>query len=130
MASTGAALRARRLRAARLAVIVLIAGTLLAACGGSSADGGAGGGGAAGGGSFEAVIPLIAKDFGTAMVSAADDNGTLKITLVDGAGSGMAKLFMCANVRPRLKEAGLDGAKVVIVEQSGKQLSTEADCKS
>ena len=64
------------------------------------------------------------------MVSAVDDNGTLKITLVNGAGSGMAKLFMCSNVKPRLKAAGLDNVKVVIVEESGLQLATEADCKS
>lgn len=127
MANTAASVGARRSLAGRLATVVLIAVSVVAACGGTSADGGGGGGG---GGSFDAVVPLIAKDFGTSMISAADDNGTLKITLVDGAGQGMAKLFMCANVRPRLKEAGMPDAKVVIVEQSGTQLSTEADCKS
>ena len=128
MAPTAASRSAVPRRAGRLAILAVGAGLLATACGGPSADAGGPGGG--GGGAYEAVIPLIKSDFGTSMVSAVDDNGTLKITLVNGAGSGMGKLFMCANVKPRLKAAGLDNAKVVIVEESGLQLATEADCKS
>ena len=127
MASTAASRSAVRRRAGRLAILVVGAGLLATACGGPSADAGGPGGG--GGGAYEAVIPLIKSDFGTSMVSAVDDNGTLKITLVNGAGSGMGKLFMCANVNPS-EAAGLDNVKVVIVEESGLQLATEADCKS
>jgi hypothetical protein len=98
---------------------------ILAGCGGTT-DGGGGGGG---NGAYDAVIPLIQRDFGSSMVGATVEGDTLKITLVNGAGVAMAKLFMCANVRPRLKDAGLENTKVVIVEQSGTQLATEAVCK-
>lgn len=98
---------------------------ILAGCGGTT-DGGGGGGG---NGAYDAVIPLIQRDFGSSMVGATVEGDTLKITLVNGAGVAMAKLFMCANVRPRLKDAGLENSKVVIVEQSGTQLATEAVCK-
>ena len=98
---------------------------ILAGCGGTT-DGGGGGGG---NGAYDAVIPLIQRDFGSSMVGATVEGDTLKITLVNGAGVAMAKLFMCANVRPRLKDAGLENTKVVIVEQSGTQLVTEAVCK-
>ena len=118
--------RARFRRAARLGWLAALV-IVLVGCGDSSAAGGGGGGG--GNGAYDAVIPLIQKDFGNSMVGATVEGDTLKITLIDGAGAAMAKLFMCANVEPRLKDAGLQDSKVLIVEQSGAQLATEAVCK-
>ena len=120
----------RGIRHRRSAVLALLtaATIIITACGGT-ADGGGGGGGG-GNGAYDAVIPLIQRDFGTSMVGATVEGDTLKITLVNGAGVAMAKLFMCANVKPRLKEAGIENSKVVIVEQSGTQLATEAICGS
>ena len=126
-AQPGAAPRghAPRLSALGLAVSITM---LAAACGGAAAGDGGGVGGGGGNGSDDTVISQVSADFGTSMVSATMDGDTLKIVLVDGAGEGMAKLFMCANVEPHLKAAGLAGTKVVISEKSGKQLATEAVC--
>jgi hypothetical protein len=99
---------------------------VLAGCGGTANGGGGGGGN----GAYDAVIPLIQRDFGTSMVGAKVEGDTLTITLVDRAGVSMAKLFMCSSVEPRLKDAGLGSSKVIIVEESGTQLATEAVCKS
>lgn len=112
-------------RRATWLVWLTVAMNVAAGCGESTSGGnGAGGGNSA----FNAVIPLIQSDFGTSMVSASAEGDTLTITLVSGASAGMAKLFMCANILPRLKAAGLENSKVVIVEQSGTQLATEAVC--
>ena len=119
--------RARLRRAAWLGWLAALA-IVLVGCGDSSAAGGGGGGGG-GNGAYDTVIPLIQKDFGNSMVGATVEGDTLKITLIDGAGVAMAKLFMCANVEPRLKDAGLQDSKVLIVEQSGTQLATEAVCR-
>ena len=45
------------------------------------------------------------------MVSATVEGDTLKITLIDNASAAMARLFMCSNVVPHLKDAGLAGSK-------------------
>jgi hypothetical protein len=112
-------------RRASWLVWLTVAMNVAAGCGESGSGGNGGGGGS---GAFNAVIPLIQNDFGTSMVSASAEGDTLTITLVNGASAAMAKLFMCANILPRLKTAGLENSKVVIVEQSGTQLATEAVC--
>ena len=105
---------------------VLAAAVIAAGCGGT-ADGGGNGAGDDNG-AFDTVIPLIQKDFGTSMVASSVDGDTLTITLVNGAGADMAALFMCSRIKPRLKAAGLADRKVVIVDQAGTQLATEAVC--
>ena len=111
--------------------LLLGALVLLAACGGVGPDnpGGGGGGGGGGNGAYDPVIAQIQSSFGNAMVSGTVDGGTLKIVLITGAGEGMAKLFMCSNVKPYLKAANLADTKVIISDQSGAVLATEAICK-
>lgn len=109
-------------------LIGLVAAVIVAGCGGTAAGGGDGGGGGPGDGAFDAVIPKIQSDFGTSMVGSSVDGNTLTITLVSGASAGMARLFMCANIEPHLKAAGLADSKVIIVDQTGAQLATEAVC--
>jgi hypothetical protein len=113
--------------------LAMAAGIFATACGGAAAgaDGGGGGGGGGGGSNpaYDTVIQQTQAAFGTSMVAGSAEGDTLKITLIDGAGAGMARLFLCANVEGFLKAAGLDSSKVVIVTQSGTQLATEADCK-
>lgn len=123
--------RVPRRRSPHLLAWGLATAMLVAACGGgATADGGGGGGGGGGdNGAYDPVIAQTQAAFGTSMVSGTVENGTLKITLVNGAGAAMAKLFMCANIKPYLKAANLADTKVVIVEQSGAQLATEAVCK-
>ena len=113
-------------RAARLSV--LAAAVIVAGCGGTAAGGSDGAGGGGGNGAFDAVIPQIQSDFGTSMVASSVDGDTLTITLVNGAGADMAALFMCSRIKPRLKAAGLADRKVMIVDQAGTQLATEAVC--
>lgn len=112
-------------RRATWLVWLTVAMNVAAGCGESASQGNGGGGGST---AFNAVIPLIQNDFGTSMVSASAEGNTLTITLVSGASVAMAKLFMCSRILPRLKTAGLEGSKVVIVEQSGTQLASEAVC--
>lgn len=118
-------------RAGRLTLLIACAAILVGACGGTAGaadDSGAGGGAA--NPAYDAVIAKIGSDFGTSMIAAEAQGDTLKITIVNGAGTGMAGLFMCAYVEPDLKAAGLDTTtKVVIVDQTGTQLATEAVCK-
>jgi hypothetical protein len=124
--------RVPRRRSTALLALSLATGLLAAACGGSATADGAGGGGGGGGGdngAYDPVIAQIQSSFGTSMVSGTVENGVLRITLVNGAGVAMAKLFMCSNIKPFLKAANLADTKVVIVEQSGTQLATEAVCK-
>ena len=118
---------APRGRATRILTLGVLTALLVAACGGAAANGDGGGGGG-GGAAYDTVIGQVTTDFGTSMVSAKVEGDTLKITLIDNASAAMARLFMCSNVVPHLKAAGLDGTKVVIVAQSGTQLSTQADC--
>ena len=123
----------RRRRSTVLLALTLAIGLVAAACGGSAAaegsGGGSGGGGGGDNGAYDSVIAQTQAAFGTSMVSGTVENGVLKITLVNGAGAGMAGLFMCSNIRPYLKAANLADTKVVIVDQSGAQLATEAVCK-
>ncbi len=122
--------RVPRRRSTVLLALSLATGLLFAGCGGSTAaDGGGGGGGGGDNGVYDPVIAQIQSSFGTSMVSGTVENGVLKITLVNGAGAAMAKLFMCSNIKPFLKAANLADTKVIIVEQSGTQLATEAVCK-
>jgi hypothetical protein len=123
---------ARRRGSERLLSLGLAASLLLVACAGGGADnpgGGGGGGGGGGNGAYDPVIAQIQSSFGNSMVSGTVDAGTLKIVLITGAGEGMAKLFMCANVKPYLKAANLADTKVIISDQSGVVLATEAVCK-
>ncbi len=134
MPSPPAPERLRRRRSPTLLALTLAMGLLAAACGGSAAADGSGGGGGGGGGgvdngAYDSVIAQTQAAFGTSMVSGTVENGVLKITLVNGAGAGMAGLFMCSNIKPYLKAANLADTKVVIVDQSGAQLATEAVCK-
>lgn len=126
--SAPAAAVARR-RTSRLAFGWAVA-LLLAACGGGAADGAnGGGGGGADAGAYDQVIQQTQAAIGNAMLSATVEAGpTLKITLDDHASQGMAKLFMCSNIKGFLKAAGLESTKVVIVAKSGTQLATNADC--
>jgi hypothetical protein len=117
---------ARRRRPATLLPFGLIV-AIVAGCGGS-ASGSEGGGGGAGSASYDKVIAETQQAFGNTMTAGSVEGDTLKITLSDGAGAGMAKLFLCGNIRTFLKDAGLGSSKVVIVEQSGAQLATLDDC--
>ncbi len=122
----------RRRRSTALLALSLAMGLVAAACGGSAAAEGSGVGGVGGGGDngvYDPVIAQIQAAFGTSMRSGTVENGVLKITLVNGAGAGMAGLFMCSNIKPYLKAANLADTKVVIVDESGAQLATEAVCK-
>lgn len=117
---------APRRRQATLLPLGLIA-AIVAGCGGS-ASGSGGGGGGTGSAGYDQVIGETQQAFGNAMTAGSVVGDTLKITLIDGAGPGMAKLFLCGNIRTFLKDAGLGASKVVIVEQSGAQLATLNDC--
>ncbi len=123
--------RIRRRHSSALLALSLAIGLAASACGGSAAAVGSDGGGGGGGdnGAYDSVIAQTQAAFGTSMVSGTVENGVLKITLVTGAGEGMAGLFMCSNIKPYLKAANLADTKVVIVDQSGAQLATEAVCK-
>jgi hypothetical protein len=120
----------RRGRALRVVAVGAVIALLLAACGGGApgaSPGDAGGG--ADNGAYDQVIQQTQAAFGTSMLSATVEAGpTLRITLVDIAGKGMAKLFLCSNIEGFLKTAGLASTKVVIVLKSGTQLATDADC--
>lgn len=108
----------------RCAVGLLLVATV-AACGGGSAAGAGGGGG----GGEDEVIARTQALFGTSMVSGTFEGGRLTITLVRGASSGMAKLFLCPQILDLVKGAGIDPPQVTIVEdQTGKELATEASC--
>jgi hypothetical protein len=115
-------------RAGRLITIGAAAGLLLTGCGGgdtnASADANIGGNAA-----YDPVIAQAQAAFGTSMISGSATADTLNITLVTGAGTGMAKLFLCSNVEGYLKAAGLGSSKVLIVDQTGVTLATEADCR-
>ncbi len=104
--------------------------SLLVACGGGATGAGGGGGGGGGGnGAYDPVILQTAAAIGGAMISATVEDGpTLKITMDDVASKGMAKLFLCSNVKGFLKAAGLENTKVVMVQKSGAQLATDGDC--
>jgi type IV pilus biogenesis protein CpaD/CtpE len=104
---------------------------LLAACGGTASGAGSGGGGGGGGGGdYDSVIAVSQAAFGNTMISGTVENGdTLRITLTEASGGAMAKLFLCSNVRNALKAAGLGASKVIIVNATGTQLATQADCK-
>lgn len=122
--------RVPRRRSTALLAMGLALGLLTGACGGSAtAAGSDGGGGGGDNGVYDPIIAQIQAAFGTSMVSGTVENGVLKITLVNGAGEGMAGLFMCSNIKPYLTAANLADTKVVIVDQSGAQLATEAVCK-
>lgn len=104
------------------AALVLVA--VVAACGGGSAAGGGGGGGGE-----DEVIARSQALFGTSMISGSFESGRLTITLVRGASSGMAKLFLCPQILDLVKGAGIDPPQVTIVEDgTGKELATEASC--
>ena len=120
----------RRGRALRVVAVGAVIALLLAACGGGAPGASAGdGGGGADNGAYDQVIQQTQAAFGNAMLSATVEAGpTLKVTLVDIAGKGMAKLFLCSNIKGFLKTAGLASTKVVIVLKSGTQLATDADC--
>jgi len=118
---------APRRRPATLLPLGLIA-AIVAGCGGSASGSGGGGGGGTGSAGYDQVIGETQQAFGNAMTAGSVVGDTLKITLIDGAGTGMAKLFLCGNIRTFLKDAGLGASKVVIVEQSGAQLATLDDC--
>jgi ABC-type glycerol-3-phosphate transport system substrate-binding protein len=128
MPSALAPKRVPRRRSTALLALSLAMGLLAAACGGSATAAGSSAGGGGDNGVYDPIIAQIQAAFGTSMVSGSVENGVLKITLVDGAGAGMAGLFMCSNIKPYLKAANLADTKVVIVEQSGAQLATEAVC--
>lgn len=116
----------RRRPAAGWSAFVVSIAFVVAACGGSAAGGGDG----AGGPNWEAIIAETQAAFGTSMVSGTVEGDTLTITLVKGFGPGGAKLFMCANVKQILAKHGATGAKVVMVDTEGRELSTMADCPS
>lgn len=127
-APAGAPSRRRTVGAAALGLVLAL---LLGACGGGTVDGAGGGGGGGGANSapYDQVIQQTQAALGNAMLSAAVEDGpTLKVTLDDIAGKGMAKLFLCSNIHGFLKTAGLQSTKVVIVTKSGTQLATDADC--
>jgi hypothetical protein len=113
---------------ARLASFALAVSLFAVACGGAAADDPGGGGGGSDA-AYQTVIQQTQAAFGTSMLAGSVEGDTLKITVVDGAGDGMARLFLCSNVEGFLKAAGLEGSKVVIVTQSGTQLATDADCQ-
>ena len=107
--------------------------SLLVACGGAAdgANGGGGGGGGGANGAYQQVIDQTQAAIGNAMISATVEDGpTLKITMDDIASKGMARLFLCSNIKGFLKTAGLENTKVVMVQKSGAQLATDADCLS
>lgn len=62
------------------------------------------------------------------MTGSVENGDTLKITLQNGAGTGMAKLFLCGHFVGFLRDAGLGGSKVLIVEESGKTVAIDKDC--
>ena len=126
--SSGGVAQGRRRAAGRGAAAAIWIAVLVAACGGNAAGGGGGGGDGAGR-NWDAIIAETQAAFGTSMVSGAVEDGTLKITLVEGFGPGGAKLFMCANVKQILAKYGATGVNVVMVDTDGTQLSTMADCQ-
>jgi hypothetical protein len=113
-----------RLRHGRLAVLCLAFVLAIGACG--SASGGAGGGGGADTGK---IIAVAQNAFGTSMISADVEDGTMTITLVDGFGAGGARLFMCDHVKRAKEQNDPSGAlTIVMVDQAGNQLASSADC--
>lgn len=100
---------------------------IVAGCGGS-ASGSEGGGGGTGSAGYDQVIGQTQQAFGSSMTAGSVEGDTLKITLIDGAGKGMARLFLCGNIKGFLTDAGLGASKVVVVQQSGAQLATLDDC--
>jgi hypothetical protein len=126
-APAGSPSRRWTVRAVALGSILTL---LLGACGGGTVDGGGGGGGGgANSAAYDQVIQQTQAALGNAMLSATVEDGpTLKVTLDDIAGKGMAKLFLCSSIKGFLKTAGLQSTKVVMVTKSGTQLATDADC--
>jgi hypothetical protein len=119
-------------RARSLGLLVVLGSSLLvAACGGSAPGGGGGGGGGAGGVDWDSVMSQIQATFGTTMTAGSYDAGnqTVDITLAEGSGSGMAKLFLCSNVKNILKAAGAPADQKVVIRDDKGVLSTQADCK-
>ena len=117
---------ADRLRAGRLAALCLVVLIAVAACGGTAAGGGGGGGGATG---ADTVISETQAAIGTSMIGGTVDGTTITITLIDGFGEGGAKLFMCSQVTKSLAANDPTGTlTVVMVEKSGTQLASSADC--
>ena len=102
--------------------VVLATCVLASGCGGGSTAGGGSGG-------YEQVLDRTRVTFGTTMIAGTVENGdTLKITLQNGAGTGMAKLFLCGQIVGFLRDAGLAGSRVLIIEESGKTIATDKDC--
>jgi hypothetical protein len=118
-------------RARTLGLVVVLGSTVAVASCGGSAPGGGGGGGGGGSVDWDSVISQIQATFGTTMTAGSYDaaNQTVDITLAEGSGSGMAKLFLCSNVRNILKAAGAPADQKVIIRDDKGVLSTQADCK-
>jgi hypothetical protein len=117
---------ASRARSLGLA-LVLCSTVTAAACGGSAPAGGGGNGGI----DWTAVVAQIQATFGTTMTAGSYDAATqtVDITLAEGSGAGMAKLFLCSNIRKILKDAGAPADQKVTIRDSKGVLSTQADCK-
>jgi hypothetical protein len=114
-------------RARRAAVVLSLIATLaLAGCGGAS-----GGDGGGGGGQWGDVIAKIQDTFGTTMTAGKYDESTqtLDITLVDGSGKAMAKLFMCSNIKDIVAASGAPADQKIVIRDSKGVLATQADCK-
>jgi hypothetical protein len=119
---------AGRLRSGRLATLSLVAILVVAACGSPAA----GAGGPAGGANVDTgkIIAETQAIIGTSMVSGEVQGDTIVITMVDIFGAGGAGLFMCSNIRVvRDKYDPAGTMKMVMVNESGKELANSAACK-
>ena len=113
-------------RVRRKGIAAAIAATMmLAGCGGTS------GAAAGGGGQWGDVIAKIQDTFGTTMVAGKYDDATqtVDITLADGSGAAMAKLFLCSNVKKIVAASGAPADQKIVIRDSKGVLATQADCR-
>jgi ABC-type glycerol-3-phosphate transport system substrate-binding protein len=113
------------LRLGRLSLAAFVMAVAVAACGGSSDGGGGGGGGT---GDTGQVVAVAQNALGTSFVDSSVEGNTITITLTNGASTGMARLFMCAQVKNAVEQHAADYT-VEMVDQDGNTLYSLSQCK-
>jgi ABC-type glycerol-3-phosphate transport system substrate-binding protein len=112
-------------RLGRFSMAALVVALVVAACGGGGGDGGGGGGST---GDTGKVIAVAQTAIGTSYIDSSVEGDTITITLTNGASTGMARLFMCAQIKGAVDQYASD-YQVVMVDQDGNTLYSLSQCK-